>query len=398
MVWKTLLLLFVGLLLPGGLFADDPRELLIGLDSGVIEAIVALDSPEWRDREAATLWLIESADRWVRRVPAEFRPESPEASWRWHRIGHYVAELAFLPTTLRQQQDAALRGKLTQLREETGRAFNRALVDCLCHPDIRVRSRAVEQLGETHDGRYLLRESTVNTDRSARVRESLYDVARRSDREWAFELIRMALDRDRDEPITAVAARAAQSLGDVRILPTLRKRFLEGTPPHPEVILALVAFGRPEDSQAVDVLLRSGEYRQISAALDSLGTSRLRRHLGSIAALLASEHWDLRVRALRRLEEVDRTNVPFHLLQLLDHPDLEVYHFAVEHLMRLGGEDFLGDIEVSLRRWPPAERPFFIASEEGRAFPRALPALRGRGVAVPVGSAGAAPGTPAKDR
>ena len=146
------------------------------------------------------------------------------------------------------------------------------------------------------------------------------------------------------------------------------------------MILALVAFGRPEDASAVDVLLRSGEYRQVSAALDSLGTSRIRQHLDSIATLLSSEHWDLRVRALRRLEEVDRVDVPFRLLRLLDHPDLEVYHFAVEHLMRLGGEDFLGDIEISLRRWPPAERPFFIASEEGRAFPRVLPGLRGRPV------------------
>ncbi len=378
---KCFMNLYLGLVLLGvtaAVHGQDPlgTSALIGsLDGETIQAIDSLDDPDWRRRESATLWLIESADRWRSCIAAEWCPTSAEARWRFERVRSLVDELASLPTTLRQQSDPRLEGRLAQLRDQTGSAFLDALSTCLAHPDTRVRSRAVEHLAETRAGVARLRVSDCATDPSARVRESIYDVARRNDRQWAYELVRTDLTNERTEPLIAVAARGAKSLGDPRIIPDLRRRFREDSPPHPEVILALVAFGRPEDSGALDVLLRSGEYRHVSSALDSLGTSRLRDHIESIAALLGSEHWDLRVRALRRIEEVDRENLPYHLLDLLDHADLDVYRFAVEHLVQYGGEDFLGDIEVSLRRWPLSERPFLIASDEGRAFPRPVPAI-----------------------
>ena len=345
------------------------------LDSEVRTAIEQLDDPDWRIREAASSRLLELAPRWRREIPAAWTPASAEAAWRWQRVTDFVAELSDLPTTLRQVPDLGRETRLTRLRVETGTAFLDALVDCLAHPDTRVRSRAVTLLGSTLRGVARLKIHAPTDDPSARVRESLFEVARRSDRDWALSLIGETLRAEESGPLLSIAARAAKGLGDPRLLPLLRERFRSTDDPHPEVILALVAFGRSEDSAALDVLLRSPEYRHVSAALDALSGSRLRDHRASVVPLLASEHWDLRVRALRRLEEHDDGELAYHLLCLLDHDDLDVYSFAVESLVRIGGEDFLGDIELSLERWSLAERPFLISSEEGRAYPRPVPAL-----------------------
>jgi len=360
------------------------EDLPIDLESAVVNAIVGLDDDCWQKREASTIWLVVEADRWARRIPISWQPKSAEARWRWNRIGRLVDDLGALPRTLRHHRDPRQRGHLAQLREETGAAFIAALERCLDYPDTRVRARAVTLLGETSQGVDRLRGSTVSRDASGRVRENLYEVARRSDADWAFLLIRDALLLDRSESITAVVARAAKSLGDPRILPSLRERCQEGEKVHPEVLLALVAYGRPEDSDAVGRLLSSGEYRHASAALDALGSEQIRFHADAIARLLSSKHWDLRVRALRRLEDEDRRSLPYYLLDLLEVESLDVYTFGVEQLARMGGEDFLGDIEFSLRRWPPHERPFYISTEEGRAVPRPVPAKFDEAFPVPA--------------
>jgi len=359
-------------------------SLPIDLEVEVAKAIEELDDDDWQKREAATIWLVIEADRWARRIPISWEPKSAEARWRWNRIRRLVDDLGALPRTLRHHRDPRQRGHLAQLREETGVAFIAALERCLDYPDTRVRARAVTLLGETSQGVDRLRNSAVSRDASGRVRENLYEVARRSDSDWAFLLIRDALLLDRSESITAVVARAAKSLGDPRILPSLRERCQEGEAVHPEVLLALVAYGRPEDSGAVSRLLSSGEYRHASAALDALGSEQIRFHAEAIARLLSSKHWDLRVRALRRLEDEDRRSLPYYLLDLLEVESLDVYTFGVEQLARMGGEDFLGDIEYSLRRWPPHERPFYISTEEGRAVPRPVPAKFDEAFPVPA--------------
>jgi hypothetical protein len=243
----------------------------------------------------------------------------------------------------------------------------------------------VERLGETLPGRLRLAARPLGADPSPRVLEELCEVARRHDREWALALLAEAFSRDESPEIIAAAADAAKRLGDPRILPELRRIFRGESHPPAEVVIALAAFARSEDADAVDWLLGSSEYRHVSIALDSLGAAQVDRHQGAIDRLLSSEHWDLRVRALRRFEEEERGTVAYRLLPLLEHDDEEVYLFAVENLARIGGDDFIGDIEVSLRRFPPTRKPFAIALEDGRPRPRAcLPPEGADGEPVPA--------------
>jgi len=363
-----------------------------GLDEETRAALLDLDHPEWQKREAASAWLIEESSRWARRISAEWAPESAEARWRWQRVVELVAALESLPESLLAGGDPRGAARLSQLREETGSAFLDALERTLGDPDARVRSEAVERLGETLAGRSRLASRSLAGDPSPRVLENLYEIARRHDREWALALVREALGRAETPLLLAAAADGARRLGDPRVLPELRGHFRGSGEPHPEIVIALAAFARPEDADAVDWLLRSGEYRHVSFALDSLGSAQVRRHEDAIEGLLSSEHWDLRVRALRRFEEEERASVAYRLLPLLEHADEEVYLFAVESLMRLGGEDFIGDIEVSLRRFPISRRPFAIALEEGRPVPRALPLpAEETGEPVPAITPGIAP-------
>jgi hypothetical protein len=375
------ILLLEGFLLlclaPGlpGQVARLPVELPADLEPTVVRLLSDLDSPDWRRRERATSRLIELSPLWRSRIPVGWSPPSAEGEWRWQRVNRLVAQLTALPELLRGGPDATREGRLLHLRRETGAAFLDALEVCLKHPDTRVRGRAVSELAETRSGAARLRARAPRDDRSARVREGLFDAARRIDRDWALELVVEALREEESSALLAVAARAARGLGDPRVLPSLRARFRGCEDPHPEILLALAAFARPEDSAALDLLLGSAEYRQVSSGLDALGNSRVREHLPAVLELLGSEHWDIRVRALRRLEEAIPERLPYELLPLLEHEDISIYSFAVESLSRIGGEDFLGDIDASLRRWSLAERPFLISVEEGRVHPRPVPAL-----------------------
>jgi len=371
-----------------------------GLDEETLRALHELDHPDWQRREAASAWLVEHAPRWARRIPVQWDAGSPEARWRWQRVRELVESLESLPSALLGAADPRTEARIAQLREETGSAFLDALERCLGDADARVRSEAVERLGETLAGRHRLVARPPAADPSPRVLERLYELARRHDREWALALVTDALARE-DSPITiAAAAEGARRLGDPRLLPELRRHFRGAGEPNPEIVIALAAFAHPEDADAVDWLLRSPEYRHVSLALDSLGAAQVRRHESAIESLLASEHWDLRVRALRRFEEEEeRAAVAYRLLGLLEHPDEEVYLFAVENLLRLGGEDFVGDIEVSLRRFPLGRRPFAIVIEEGRPVPRAiLPRDGAVGEPVPAIEPGLAPVPRATDR
>ncbi len=364
-----------------GTFPMPPADPPPGVDGETASAFADLDHPDWRQREAVTVWLVQHADRWARRVPNDWAPRSAEARWRWERVRGLVSQLEALPSTLNSRADLRGKGRLAQLREETGSAFLDALERCLQNPESRVRSQALDLLGETLAGRVRLEDLSLGDDPSPRVRECLYEIARRHDREWALGLLVEALSRDESNVLVSAVAEGAKRLGDPRLLPALRKRFRESSATHPDVVIALAAFGRPEDADAVDWLLRSPEYRHASLALDALGAAQVRFHSEAISGLLSSVHWDLRVRALRRLEEGERQTVPYRLLPLLEQTDEEVYLFAVENLVRLGGEDFIGDIEISLRRFPPASRPFVITVDSGRLLPRPVPFLE-RGLPV----------------
>ena len=53
--------------------------------------------------------------------------------------------------------------------------------------------------------------------------------------------------------------------------------------------------------------------------------------------------------------------------------DHEVIGHISQHLVRIGGEDFLGDVEHSLERWPLGSRPYVIAAKGAHAVPRPIP-------------------------
>lgn len=366
----------------GTRYGDEPG--LLGPAPQVLAALDALDHPDWQRREEATHWLVEHSAAWSHALPADWRPGTAEARWRWAVVLERVDRLATLNATLRRRPDPVVRARLAELRDETGSAFLDALVHCLEDPESRVRARAVELLGTTVAGRHRLRRTDIGQDLSGHVREQVYEVARRHDRDWAHDLLRDALRSDVGHRLIGAAAQGAQRLGDPRLLPDLRRHFTIHGEPHPDVVLALAAFARPEDAPALDWLLRSPEYRHASVALDGLAGEQVIRHADAIAGLLRSEHWDLRIRALRRLEDGMRSEVPYLLLPLLDSPDIEIYQFGVDHLVRLGGEDFLGDVELSLRRWPLGARPYVIAAEGSHAVPRPVPFLAAPADPVPA--------------
>jgi len=327
-----------------------------------------LDDDQWKVREQSQRWLVENSMLWLGKISPEWTPESPEAAWRWRRTVELVDRLAHLRRELASEFDGKILDEATNLAQESGRALDAVLEECLVDPDPLVRSRAVSILPSIPTGSRLLRHLPPD-DSSPQVRRALLVACRILDIDGGRNRILHFLQTEEPGALREATLLGVRELGDPLLLPALEAAARREPEQDLSLSLTRVSIGGVTQMDALSHLLELGSYRQRHAALDALLFSGEEAPFDLLQPLLFCRAGDLRRRVLSLIERGGVDDAALALLPLLE--KREMLPWVIAQMVRLEASDYYGDVAAALERIPVGERCAKFLTERG--VPRLVP-------------------------